>query len=150
MSDALTSIAVLAGLALVRVTGYRYFDPITALLIGGYIGWVAVSLLRNAAARLMDEQDLSDRKLLTDTLDAHVGPAGKTPRICGYHKLRHRHSGRFHWVDFHILVPANWTVEFAHAAAQEIEDRLDQILVKGEATAHVEPCTTPHCPNCRT
>jgi cation diffusion facilitator family transporter len=149
MSDALTSIAVLAGLGLVKVTGWRYFDPITALLIGGYIGWIAVSLLRSAAARLMDRQDLGDTKVLTDTLEAHIGPKGREPRICGYHKLRHRHSGRFHWVDFHILVPAKWTVEFAHTAAGDIEDQIEEILGDGEATAHVEPCTTPDCLNCR-
>jgi cation diffusion facilitator family transporter len=149
MSDALTSIAVLAGLGLVKVTGWRYFDPITALLIGGYIGWIAVALLRKAAARLMDKQDLSDTKVLTDTLDAHIGPTGKEPRICGYRKLRHRHSGRFHLVDFQILVPAKWTVESAHAAAQDIEKQIEQILGDGEATAHVEPCANLDCPNCR-
>ena len=149
MSDALTSIAVLAGLGLVKVTGWRYFDPITALLIGGYIGWIAVALLRRAAARLMDKQDIGDTKALTDTLDAHVGPTGRQPRICGYHKLRHRHSGRFHFVDFHILVPPKWTVESAHAAAQDIENQIEQILGIGEATAHVEPCATPDCLKCR-
>lgn len=149
MSDALTSIAVLAGLGLVKITGWRYFDPITALLIGGYIGWIAVALLRSAAARLMDKQDFGDTRVLADALDAHIGPTGKEPRICGYHKLRHRHSGRFHWVDFHILVPAKWTVESAHAAAQYIEDQIETILGDAEATAHVEPCATPDCPNCR-
>jgi len=148
MSDALTSVAVLVGLALVKVTGWRYFDPLTAVLIGVYIGWTALRLLRGAAARLMDKQDLGDTKMLTDALGVHLGPSGSEPRVCAYHKLRHRHNGRFHWVDFHILVPAQWTVESAHAAAQTIEDEIEQLLGEGEATAHVEPCAKADCPNC--
>ena len=51
-------------------------------------------------------QDTRDDELLKRILDAHLGPTGAEPRICSYHKLRHRHSGRYHWVDFHIMVPA--------------------------------------------
>jgi hypothetical protein len=43
-------------------------------------------------------------------LSAHIGPDGREPQICSYHKLRHRHSGRYHWVDFHIMVPPDWAV----------------------------------------
>lgn len=148
MSDALTSIAVLIGLGLVKLTGWRYFDPITALLIGSYIGWVAINLLRRSGAGLMDKQDLGDMQMLTTILNAHVGPKGTAPCICSFHNLRHRHSGRFHWIDFHILVPANWTIEHAHAVAGAIEGEIEQVLGEGDATAHMEPCASKDCPYC--
>jgi cation diffusion facilitator family transporter len=149
MSDALTSIAVLVGLGLVKLTGWSYFDPITAILIGVYIACMALGVLRGAVARLMDEQDPADMQLLRSLLDAHVGPEAAEPRICGYHKLRHRHSGRFHWVDFHIFVPKNWTIDHAHEAAGAIEGEIERKLEEGDATAHVEPCADKGCPHCR-
>jgi len=150
MSDAMTSVAVLVGLALVKFTGWRWFDPIAALLIGLYIGLMAMTLLRRSFAGLMDKQEPEDVRLLTTLLDRHLGPEGQEPRICDYHKLRHRHSGRFHWVDFHILVPSNWTIEHAHAVAKTIEDELERELGEASATAHVEPCDPQRCPHCQT
>jgi len=45
------------------------------------------------AAGLMDEQDLDDERTIQGILDAHVA-GQKEPRVCSYHKVRHRHSGR--------------------------------------------------------
>lgn len=149
MSDALTSIGVLVALALVRLTGWRGFDPLAALLLGGYIGWMAIGLLRRSGARLMDRQDQGDVVLLTKLLDAHVGPQGAAPQICAYHKLRHRHSGRYHWVDLHLLVPSHWTVEHGHAVAGAIEGEIERVLGEGNATAHIEPCGAKDCPHCQ-
>lgn len=149
LSDALTSVAVLVGLSLVRLTGWVYFDPITALLLGAYIAWMAIGLMRRAGARLMDRQDMADVRLLKEILDAHIGPAAVEPRICAYHKLRHRHTGRYHWVDFHIQVPATWTIEHAHEVAGAIEGQMERALGEANATAHVEPCPAADCPWCQ-
>lgn len=149
LSDALTSVAVLVALGLVKWTGWVYFDPITALLIGAYIAWMATGLIRRSGARLMDRQDVEDMQLLRDILDAHLGPAGLEPRICGYHKMWHRHSGRYHWVDFHIQVPANWTIERGHDVAGAIEGEMARGLREAKATAHVEPCPGENCRLCQ-
>lgn len=145
LSDAYTSVAVLAALVIVRVTGWVWADPIAALGMACYIGWMGIDLLRGAGAGLMDKQDIEDERLLRQLLDAHVGPGGKEPRICSYHKLRHRHSGRYHWVDFHIMVPPRFTVEQGHAIASTIEYEIEQALGEGNATAHVEPCHDEGC-----
>ena len=149
LSDALTSVAVLVALGLVRLTGWVYFDPIAALFMATYIAWMAIGLMRRAGARLMDRQDVEDVRLLKDLLDTHVGPAAVEPRICAYHKLRHRHSGRCHWVDFHIQVPAVWTIKHAHDVAGAIEGEMERALGEASATAHVEPCPTADCPWCQ-
>ncbi|HEX8522914.1 MAG TPA: cation diffusion facilitator family transporter [Tepidisphaeraceae bacterium] len=148
LSDAVTSLAVLVGLILVKTTGWRYADPIAAAVVALYISRMAWGMLRTSAAGLMDEQDLEDQQLLIDILDAHVGPEGKEPRICSYHKLRHRHSGRYHWVDFHVVVPADWDVRHGHEVASAIEHEIEQALGEGNATAHVEPCAGGACGAC--
>ncbi|MBV8781001.1 MAG: hypothetical protein JO353_06345, partial [Phycisphaerae bacterium] len=66
------------------------------------------------------------------------------------HKLRHRHNGRFHWVDFHLVVPADWTIDQGHRVASRIEAEIEQTLGDAIATAHVEPCNGITCPSCPT
>lgn len=148
MTDALTSVVALASLAVVRFTGWRYADPIAAFVVSLYIGRTGIRLLRQSIGGLMDRQDAEDEELLRRILDSHVGPAGREPRICGYHKLRHRHSGRYHWVDFHITVPPDWNIERGHRVASSIEYDIEQALGEGNATAHVEPCSAGACPLC--
>ena len=148
LSDAITSVAAVAGLLVVRFTGWRYADPVAALIVSAYIAITGVRLLRQAVGGLMDRQDVEDEALLRRILDSHCGPDGKEPRICGYHKLRHRHSGRYHWVDFHITVPGDWNVERGHRVASSIEYEIEQALGEGNATAHVEPCKEVECGRC--
>ncbi len=71
------------------------------------------------------------------------------PRICSYHKLRHRHAGRYHWVEFHIMVPGWWEVQRGHDVASTIEYEIENALGEGNATAHIEPCVADGCENCR-
>jgi cation diffusion facilitator family transporter len=149
LSDAITSVAVLIALLIVKVTGNVWADPMCALLVAAYLVWVAIDLLKRSAAGLMDEQDSKDAELLANILNSHLVPAGRAPLICSYHKLRHRHTGRYHWIDFHLVVPANLDVADGHQIASEIEGEIERALGIGDATAHVEPCVNPGCARCR-
>lgn len=147
LSDVVTTLGVLASLGLVMVTRQAWIDVACALGVAGYLFWTSTGLLRQSSAGLMDEQDLGDEKLLQGILDDHV--AGKvSPRICSYHKVRHRHAGRYHWVDFHISVPRKMTVAEAHEVASQIEGEMERALGAGDATAHVEPCGQEGCTQC--
>ena len=148
LADAVTSAAVLTGLALVKLTGQSWPDPAAAFLIAGYVGWTGLRVFRESASGLMDSQDAADEKALLAILQRHTGKAGIQPRICSYHKLRHRHSGRYHWVDFHIMVPAHLNVADGHRIASEIEYEMERMLGDGNATAHVEPCDSDACDIC--
>lgn len=146
LSDAATSGVALVSLLVVSWTGWVYADALGAIAIAVYISATGLALLRRAAAGLMDEQDPTDEKRLREILDAHVN--GREPRICSYHKLRHRHSGRYHWVDFHIMVPAWWDIQRGHDLASDIEYEIERALGVGNATAHVEPCDAKACGAC--
>jgi cation diffusion facilitator family transporter len=148
LSDAVTSVVVLVALVLVRLTNRQWIDPVAAMFVAVYIAWMAIGLLRRSAAGLMDEQDRSDDAMIRGILDSHLGPGGKEPQICSYHKLRHRHSGRYHWVDFHIMIPADFDIEHGHRIASTIEYEIELAIGEGNATAHVEPCHTPGCAVC--
>jgi cation diffusion facilitator family transporter len=148
LSDAVTSAVVIAALLAVKASANHYIDPLAAIFVAFYLVWVGFGLLRRSTAGLMDEQDVADDRMLRGILDAHVGATGLEPRICSYHKLRHRHSGRDHFVDFHMLVPAKWSIDRGHKAASSIEFEIEQALGEANATAHVEPCADPTCPTC--
>ena len=146
--DALTSLAVVASLVIVRVTGWTWVDPAMALGIAVYIAAAGVQLMRRSFGGLMDQQDAGDERQLIALLDSHVHGDAE-PRVCGYHKLRHRHSGRYHWVDFHLVVPSGLSVADGHYIASRIEIEMEQLLGVGNATAHIEPCEAKDCVKCR-
>ena len=157
LADAVTSAVLLAALIGVGATGWPWLDPLAAVALAGYLGSEAVGLVRRAGAGLLDEQDAEDDALLARRLDAHCGgDATNEPRVCSYHKLRHRHVGRDHFVDFHLVVPATWDVARGHTVATQIERELQHALGRGDpdkpgnafATAHVEPCGAAGCPGC--
>lgn len=148
LSDAATSVAVLAALLVVKFTGWLWADAACAMLVAAYLVWVAMDLLKRSAAGLMDEQDEGDTRVMRAILERHLAPAGAPPLICSYHDLRHRHTGRYHWIDFHLLVPAGMSVEMGHQIASEIEGEIEKTLGIGDATAHIEPCTDPACARC--
>jgi len=149
MVDALDSVAVLIAIAIVRLTGWKWLDPAAALAVAVYIAFLGMRLIKRSAAGLMDEQDPILRKKLEEMLNSHVGIAAKEPRICSYHKLRYRQSGRDCWVDFHIVLPRHWTIEQAHQSASSIEHEIEQTLGQANATAHVEPCQDEECAGCQ-
>jgi cation diffusion facilitator family transporter len=144
-ADAVTSIAAAVALILVQLTGWVYADPVIALLISAYFAQLGMTLLRRAGGGLMDRQDTDDERLIEGILKSHLPGAGTPPSICSFHKLRHRHSGRYHWVDFHIMVDPSLSVGAGHDIASAIEYEIEQALGEGNATAHIEPCNEPSC-----
>lgn len=116
-------------------------------MIAAYIAWTGLHLVRRAMGGLMDQQDRDDHTLLVRILDAHQSVESPA-RICSYHKLRHRHTGRYHWVDFHIRVPAMMSVRDGHTIATFIEEEIEAAIGEGNATAHIEPCGDAACPRC--
>jgi cation diffusion facilitator family transporter len=148
LADAITSVFALIALMLVRLTHRVWIDPAMAIVVAAYIATIGVALMRHSAGGLMDRQDRADQKLLEQILDSHVGTSGREPHICSYHKLRHRHSGRYHWVDFHIMVPPDWDIRRGHEVASAIEYEIEQALGEGNATAHIEPCKDTDCASC--
>lgn len=146
LTDAITGIGAIAALLLVHLTGHTWIDPVIALAMACVILVVGYRIVRHALGNLLDEQDAGDYETVRGILDAHVAAPGRTaraPAILGWHKLRTRHVGRHHWVDFHVQVPGTMDVRTAHELATAIELEIEAALGCGEdggnATAHVEP-----------
>ncbi len=134
MSDVLTSLAVVAGLGLVALTGLKFLDPVLALAVGLSILWTGFKLVRRSFDGLMDRAlPVEDQTRLREGIRTAL-PAG-----CHFHFLRTRRAGRRKFVDFHLLVPGTWTVQAGHTLAHDIETKLLDIAAELEVTIHVEP-----------
>ncbi len=147
LTDVYSSLGVVVSLVLVRLTGLTWIDPLTALLMAAWIATIGLQMMRRAAAGLMDEQDVEDERVISALLAAHCGVDGREPKVCGFYNLRHRHNGRFHWVDFHLRLPESTTVRRAHDVTSALEDEVVAALGEGNAIAHVEPCLRDQCPS---
>lgn len=135
LADVWTSAGVLAALALVHFTGWMWWDPICATLAAAKLLWTGGRLMRESLGGLMDEADLEVEKNLRGSLDAECERRGLS-----YHNLRHRHSGRTHWVEFHLVFPDGTGLREAHEAATEMEGRVASLLGPDvRVISHLEP-----------
>ncbi len=144
LSDFKTSVGVVVGLLLVRVTGLAWLDPVTALVVGANLGFTGYRLVRHAAGGLLDEEDTT---LLTRLVEA--GEASRVPGIIRIHRLRAIRSGRRAHVDAHLIVPEWWSVEQAHEAVDDFERRvIATCAIEGEIVFHTDPCRRALCGVC--
>jgi cation diffusion facilitator family transporter len=134
MSDVVTSLGVLVGVALVALTGVLWLDPLLAALTAVNILWSGARLMRESVGGLMDEAvppELLARIRKTVAVEA----AGAIEA----HDLRTRHAGRTTFVEFHLVVDGAMTVTEAHDICDRIEAALKADLDPAIITIHVEP-----------
>jgi cation diffusion facilitator family transporter len=144
LSDFLTSLGVVVGLLLVRLTGIVWFDPLVAAIVGVNLGWTGFWLVRHAAGGLLDEEDTKLTGKLVKAFDAY-----RMPGIIRIHHLRAIRSGRFTHVDAHVVVPEYWPVDRAHVLAESFEERVMSACgVEGEIVFHIDPCHRAYCAQC--
>jgi cation diffusion facilitator family transporter len=141
-TDALTSAGVLAGLALVEITGNAVFDPITALIVAVAIVWAGFRILMRSSAVLIDEA-LPGPEM--DRIEDAIA-AARTPEVAGYHKLRARRAGNRRHIDFHVQYRSGTSLERAHELAHEMRGAIEAEIPQAEVLIHVEPETSYRAP----
>jgi divalent metal cation (Fe/Co/Zn/Cd) transporter len=60
--------------------------------------------------------------------------------IHGFHDLRTRKAGGFRFVEFHIKVDPEMTVEDSHRITEQIADAIERQFPGTSVTIHTEPC----------
>ncbi len=135
LTDVWSSVAVLVALALIYKTKWVWWDPIAAVIAALNILRVGFKLIRESLGGLLDEADPKVEREIRHLLDREVKQRGLS-----YHNFRHRHSGRTHWVEFHLVLDDALTVGQAHEAATEIEASVAELLhPDGRVISHLEP-----------
>ena len=143
VSDFWTSAGVVLGLILVWLTGLHWLDPLVALIVGFYLSWTGVKLVRSSVGGLLDAEDLEMLGYLVKIFKAR--PAG----IIQVHHCRVIRSGRYHHIDAHAVVPEFWNVSVAHQRTEEFEAAVvREYPHSGELHLHMDPCRRAYCRQC--
>ena len=132
-SDLLLNGAVIAALLLDQALGLRGADPLFGIAI-------ALSLLYGAfkASRFAVNQ-LMDREWPEEERARFLAAAAEYPELAGLHDLRTRTSGTHNFAQFHVWVPANWTVREAHDRMDKVEEDLQRRFPGTEILIHLDP-----------
>jgi cation diffusion facilitator family transporter len=142
-ADALTSLGVLAGLALVEITGDAAFDSVTALIVAVAIVVAGIRIVRRSSSVLVDET-LPGEEL--DRIEAAISSA-RTAEVAGYHKLRARRAGSRRYIDLHVQYRTGTSLERAHELAHSMRDAIEAAIPGAEVMIHAEPETSVQNPD---
>jgi cation diffusion facilitator family transporter len=135
-SDAITSLAAAIGITFTLVGGrnFLFADDAAAILGGLIIVWNGWSLLQPALNELMDASPNSA------VIAKIKSAASKVPGVNAVEKCMARKAGFQYFVDMHIEVDPQLTVQDGHLIAHNVKDRVREIVpaVK-DVLVHVEP-----------
>ena len=132
-SDLLLNGSVIVALVLDQFANLTGADAVFGLLIALWLLWGAWKASSHAFDQLMDKE-------WPDELRARFLAATKEyPELAGLHDLRTRTSGAHHFAQFHVWVPADWTVREAHDRLDRVEEQLRARFPETEILIHVDP-----------
>lgn len=144
LSDTATTVFLLASLALVKWTGIPWFDPACAVVLGVLLGGAGYRLVRQAIGGLLDEADPAVLRAVLTTMES-----GRLPGLIRIHHLRALRFGARAHVDAHLVMPAFWSLEEAHALLDAGEKRLQGVLgADADVMFHGDPCRRLYCEEC--
>lgn len=135
-SDAISSLFAFVGIliAVILGDGYEIADDIAALIASILILVNAYRIFRPALGEIMDEHVYQDLELEIRSI------AEAVDGVKGIEKCFIRKTGMFYYVEIHVIVDANITVEsghlIGHNVKEEIRDNIDGIR---DVHTHVEP-----------
>ena len=139
-SDALSSLGTTAGIggAIVLGEAWRVLDPLAAVVVSVLILKVAMQLFVPSMEELLEKSlpDEEEKEIRAVILEQ--------PGCTDPHNLRTRRIGNYCAIDVHFRMDGRTTIDEAHRATREIEDRLrerfgSQTLIN----THVEPGKPP-------
>ena len=134
LSDVISSGGVVLGVALAVVTGWAVLDPALAALVAVNILWSGWKVMTASLSGLMDEA------VADDTLEGiRATISDNATGAIEAHDLRTRHAGPRIFIDFHLVVDGQTTVETAHDICDRIEQALKTRVPGAMITIHVEP-----------
>jgi cation diffusion facilitator family transporter len=147
-ADIYSTAGVLVGLVVIRIGslfGYQLdiIDPIIALIVSVLILRATYRVGKMAFSGLIDIRlPRSEEELIISCIKDH------TTQLAGFHKVRSRKSGSNRFIDLHLLLPKNISLEEAHDMSDHLEEDIGNLLPNSNVTIHLEPCSG-ECEQCQ-
>ncbi|MGL4936557.1 cation efflux pump FieF [Shewanella sp.] len=131
-SDLFLNGAVLLALVLSQY-GWWWADGLFAILIAAYIGYQAFDLGYRSI------QALLDRELDEETRQKITRIAQDDPHVQGLHDLRTRQAGKTVFIQFHLELDGNLSLNEAHGIADATGRRVKAAFEDAEVIIHQDP-----------
>lgn len=143
-TDTYSTVGIIAGLLLLRLTGWHWLDAGIAILFAFIILVTGYKVLRQSMAGIMDEADLHLLEELIAYLQEHR-PAQWTD----LHNLRMIQYGSVLHLDGHLTLPWYYNVREAHAEIELLDRLIQQKFGDAiELFVHVDGCEAFSCRIC--
>lgn len=144
LTDSYTSIGVLIGLILVKITDVVLLDPLFAIAVAINIVWTGYGLMRESVRGLMNTADPEMIERIVDVLNRT-----RTPAMIDVHRLRAWRAGERRFVDFHLTLPHYMPMEEGHSLMHTITDAVnDEFAEEVDLLIHFDPCNGDCCKFC--
>jgi cation diffusion facilitator family transporter len=138
LTDVWTSAGVIVGVILVALSGWRWLDPVVAMLVAVNIVWTGTLIVRASVLGLMDiSLPPAELQQIDAVLERHK--AGGVQ----FHALLTRRSGAERFISMHVLVPGGWTVQSGHHLLERIEADIRAVLANATVITHLEAQEDP-------
>jgi len=141
-TDVYTSVGVMVSLGIIWLSHFffidpriHWLDPVAAIFVAVFILKAAYDLTAQALGDLMDVKLPPDEERWIQSVIVD-----RKPEIHGYHQLRTRKAGNFRFIEFHIKVNPQMTVEASHGITRELKHIMMDKFSASTVTIHVEPC----------
>jgi ferrous-iron efflux pump FieF len=134
-TDIYTNGGALLALIIILLTGWLIADPFISILIALYILWSAFDVGREAVDVLMD-------KRLPQEIDERVERVVKSFReegVVGFHDLRTRRSGSQKFIDLHLEIARDQSLEEAHALSVRVLRAIEAEIPRSRVQIHTDP-----------
>jgi cation diffusion facilitator family transporter len=134
-TDVVTSIGVVIGLIAVRLTGWLWLDPVIAILVALNVAREGYSLVRRSSDGLMDRALEPEVQAAIDDVLASFAH----PNTIRFDHVSTRSAGQRRFVDLHMHMPPNWTLQRAAALRTSVEQALMSAVPGLRATIQLLP-----------
>ena len=99
-------------------------------------------MLRNSFGGLVDVKLPEDEEnIISAAIKEHTG------QVVDFHALRTRKAGSQRYIDLHLVMPKDISVEEAHDMCDHLEEDIETRLSNTDVIIHVEPCVD-NCDQC--
>ncbi len=139
-TDVWTSAGVMGALGAIWVgktvwgVDLSWIDPVAALVVAVLILHAAYLLTRHAARDLLDVTlPREEERWLREYLGGQAAP------VHGFHHLRTRKAGSLRFVEFHLWMDPQMSVEDSHALGDQIVAGIKERYPQTRVIVHVEP-----------
>jgi ferrous-iron efflux pump FieF len=132
-SDLFLNLTVVIALVVEQALHVGGADAVAGIAIALWLVWGAWRASHEAVNQLMDREWPEEER------QQFLAAATAYPELQGLHDLRTRKSGTLRFVQFHVWVPAEWTVQEAHDRLDRVEEDLQKRFPGTEILIHVDP-----------